>query len=61
MQDLWLVSDQLKLATKNLHYVNVLPSIGLNVYDMLRHDTLVMTKDAAVNKIVDRMHTPKNR
>ncbi|CAI0626010.1 unnamed protein product [Linum tenue] len=30
---------KLKLATQNIHYVNVLPSIGLNVYSILQHDT----------------------
>ncbi|KAJ4801834.1 50S ribosomal protein L4 [Rhynchospora pubera] len=54
------LDDKLKLATRNLHYVNVLPSIGLNVYSILQHDTLVMTRDA-VNRIVERMHTPINR
>ncbi|KAH0465475.1 hypothetical protein IEQ34_005578 [Dendrobium chrysotoxum] len=55
-----IIDNQLKLATRNLHYVNVLPSIGLNVYSILQHDTLVMTRDA-VDKIVTRMHTPINR
>ncbi|KAL9225643.1 hypothetical protein vseg_001542 [Gypsophila vaccaria] len=54
------ISDKLKLATQNLHYVNVLPSIGLNVYSILWHDTLVMSQDA-VNRIVQRMHTPIKR
>ncbi|KAK9060232.1 hypothetical protein SSX86_020936 [Deinandra increscens subsp. villosa] len=54
------IDENLKLATQNLHYVNVLPSIGLNVYSILLHDTLVMSRDA-VNKIVERMHTPINR
>ncbi|EEE53224.1 hypothetical protein OsJ_36122 [Oryza sativa Japonica Group] len=54
------IDKKLKLATQNLHYVNVLPSIGLNVYSILQHDTLVMTRDA-VNRIVERMHTPINR
>ncbi|KAM7514354.1 hypothetical protein LguiA_003937 [Lonicera macranthoides] len=54
------ITEKLKLATQNLHYVNVLPSIGLNVYSILLHDTLVMSRDA-VNKIVERMHTPINR
>ncbi|KAL5075532.1 hypothetical protein RYX36_014516 [Vicia faba] len=51
------INEKLKLATQNLHYVNLLPSIGLNVYSILLHDTLVMSKDA-VNRIVERMHTP---
>ncbi|KAG0466950.1 hypothetical protein HPP92_018530 [Vanilla planifolia] len=54
------INENLKLATRNLHYVNVLPSIGLNVYSILQHDTLVMTRDA-VERIVTRMHTPINR
>lgn len=54
------ITEKLKLATQNLHYVNVLPSIGLNVYSILLHDTLVMSRNA-VNKIVERMHTPINR
>ncbi|XP_044461781.1 50S ribosomal protein L4-like isoform X2 [Mangifera indica] len=33
---------------------------GLNVYSILLHDTLVMSRDA-VNRIVERMHTPINR
>ena len=33
---------------------------GLNVYSILLHDTLVMSRNA-VNKIVERMHTPINR
>lgn len=54
------IDEQLKLATQNLHYVNVLPVIGLNVYSILLHDTLVMSRDA-VDKIVNRMRTPINR
>lgn len=33
---------------------------GLNVYSILQHDTLVMSRDA-VNRIVERMRTPINR
>jgi large subunit ribosomal protein L4 len=36
----------LKLAAGNIPLVDVLPSAGLNVYDVLRRDTLVLTKDA---------------
>ncbi|KAI3982693.1 hypothetical protein MKX01_010176 [Papaver californicum] len=54
------IDEKLKLATQNLHYVNVLPSIGVNVYSILQHDTLVMSRDA-VDRIVERMHTPINR
>ena len=33
------------LASRNLPHVDVLPSQGANVYDILRRDTLVLTKD----------------
>ena len=35
-----------KLAARNIPHVDVLPSVGLNVYDILRRDTLVLTRDA---------------
>ena len=35
-----------KKAAGNLKGVNVLPAIGANFYDILNHDTLVLTKDA---------------
>ncbi len=34
------------LASRNLPFIDVLPSQGANVYDILRRDTLVLTKDA---------------
>ena len=36
-------------ATRNLPKVDVLPSQGANVYDILRRDTLVLTKDAVAD------------
>ncbi|AGH98856.1 50S ribosomal protein L4 [Micavibrio aeruginosavorus] len=36
-------------ATDNLPRIDVLPSQGANVYDILRRDTLVLTKDAVAN------------
>jgi len=36
------------LASRNLPFVDVLPSQGANVYDILRRDTLVLTKDAVL-------------
>ena len=33
-------------ATNNIPRVDVLPSTGANVYDILRRDTLVLTKEA---------------
>jgi large subunit ribosomal protein L4 len=40
------VDDNFALASRNMPFVDVLPSIGANVYDILRRDTLVLTKDA---------------
>jgi large subunit ribosomal protein L4 len=42
-------------AAGNLPGVNVLPAIGANVYDILNHDTLVLTK-AAVEKLEARFN-----
>jgi large subunit ribosomal protein L4 len=49
------VSDGFRLATGNLPGVNVLPAAGANVYDILNHDTLVLTK-AAVEKLEARFN-----
>jgi large subunit ribosomal protein L4 len=38
------VNDNFKRAAANLNGVNVLPSMGANVYDILKSDTLVITK-----------------
>ena len=42
-------------AAGNLPGVNVLPAMGANVYDILKHDTLVLTK-AAVEKLEARFN-----
>ena len=39
-----IVSDNFARAARNLEGVDVLPSIGANVYDILRRDTLVITR-----------------
>lgn len=41
-------------ATANIPLIDVVPSMGANVYDILRRDTLVLTKDA-VNDLTDRL------
>ncbi|MFS2318066.1 50S ribosomal protein L4 [Maricaulis sp. D1M11] len=48
------VNENFALAARNLPCVDVLPAQGLNVYDVLRRDTLVLTK-AAVEKIHERL------
>jgi large subunit ribosomal protein L4 len=40
------VDGAFKLAARNIPGVDVLPNAGLNVYDILRRDTLVLTKAA---------------
>ncbi|MFP4387266.1 MAG: 50S ribosomal protein L4 [Alphaproteobacteria bacterium] len=41
-------------ATANLPCIDVLPSAGANVYDILRRDTLVLTKDA-LNDLTEKL------
>jgi large subunit ribosomal protein L4 len=50
------VDNNLKLAARNIPNVDVLPNAGLNVYDVLRRHTLVLTKDA-VEAIQQRFQT----
>ena len=40
------VDANVKLASRSIHTVDVLPVQGINVYDILRRDTLVLTKAA---------------
>jgi len=40
------VNGNLKKSAANLHNINVLPVCGLNVYDILRHQKLVVSVDA---------------
>ena len=47
------VNDSFKLAARNIPLVDVLPNAGLNVYDVLRRDTLVLTR-AAIEAIEAR-------
>ena len=41
------VDTNFGLAARNIPMVNVLPNAGLNVYDILRADKLVLTKAAS--------------
>ena len=47
------VETNLGLAARNLSHVDVLPVQGINVYDILRRDTLVLTR-AAVDALEER-------
>jgi large subunit ribosomal protein L4 len=40
-------NDKLKMSARNLPNHQFLPPEGVNVYDLLRHDHVVLTKDAA--------------
>jgi len=42
-------------ASSNLKEINLLPALGANVYDILNHETLVLTR-AAVEKLEGRFH-----
>ena len=50
------VDLNLALATRNLPFVDVLPVAGANVYDILRCDTLLLTRDA-VTALTERLKT----
>ena len=49
------VNEGFARATRNLFGINVLPAMGANVYDILKHDTLVLTR-AAVEALEARFH-----
>jgi large subunit ribosomal protein L4 len=40
-------NENLRLSIRNCKDHQFLPPEGVNVYDLLRHDTLVLSKDAA--------------
>ena len=48
------VDQNFGLAARNIKGIDILPQQGANVYDILRCDTLVLTKDA-VEKLVERL------
>lgn len=41
------LDNNFKRAVSNIPYIDVLPHVGANVLDILKHDTLVLTQDAA--------------
>lgn len=48
------VDENFARAARNIFTIDILPSVGANVYDILRRDTLVLTK-GAVEKLVERL------
>lgn len=55
-----MMSENIAIATDNINYINLMPVYGLNVYSMLKHETLVLT-ESAVNKITERILFQFNR
>ncbi len=49
------VEQSFALASANLYRIDVLPAGGANVYDILKHETLVLTR-AAVEKLEARFN-----
>lgn len=46
-------------ATDPIKHVNLMPAYGLNVYSMLKHDTLVLTRaalDHIESKLITHLH-----
>jgi large subunit ribosomal protein L4 len=50
-----MVETSFALASSNLYGINVMPAAGANVYDILKHETLVLTR-AAVEKLEARFN-----
>jgi len=48
------IEDSFRLAARNIANIDVLPVRGINVYDVLRRHTLVLTKDA-VSALEERL------
>ena len=48
------VDENFVRASRNVHGVDVLPVIGANVYDIVKHDVLVITK-AGIDGLQERL------
>ncbi|AIF81732.1 50S ribosomal protein L4 [endosymbiont of Acanthamoeba sp. UWC8] len=48
------VNENVKKSCANIHTINVLPVAGINVYDIIRHEKLIITVDA-LNAIKERL------
>ena len=48
------VDNSFLLASRNIPHVDVLPAVGANVYDILKHDVLAITS-AGVDGLVARL------
>jgi len=48
-------NDEFKLSIRNVHKVDFLKVVGLNVLDILNHETLVLTRDS-IKDIAERLN-----
>lgn len=49
-----VVDNNLKLACRNVFYANVVPQIGANVYDIMKHDYVLISK-TAIESLEERL------
>lgn len=59
-----IMPKNITLAADQIHHVNLMPVYGLNVYSMLKHDTLVLTEKAARSieeKLLYHLHRADSR
>lgn len=49
-----IVPRNIAIATDEIGYINIMPAYGLNVYSMLKHDTLILTT-RAIEHIQERI------
>ena len=54
VDDTDIISKNIAIATDQIKSYNVMPVYGLNVYSMLKHETLVLTT-AALERIEERL------
>jgi large subunit ribosomal protein L4 len=54
------MTTAVRLASRNLPHVQVLPQVGLNVYSILRHRTLIITK-SGLEQLIARLDAPIKR
>jgi len=50
-----ILDDNFKMSASNIAYIDALPTIGLNVLDILKHDKLILTADG-VKAIEERLN-----
>ncbi|KAL4715484.1 hypothetical protein ACJJTC_009110 [Scirpophaga incertulas] len=55
-----VVPRNIAVATDSIQHINIMPVYGLNVYSMLKHDTLILTLSAAERieeRILNHLHS----